>query len=60
MVDRIIASLRTAINPTSGTVDINTAWEARSELKDQWKAYKALFEEDEEEAAETEFTKRMR
>ena len=64
MVDRIIASLRTAINPTSGTVDVNTAWETREQVKNQWEKYQALFEatefeEDDEEAAETEFTERL-
>ena len=64
MMDRVIASLRTAINPTTGTVDVNTAWETRDQVKNQWKDYQALFQatefaEDEEDAAETEFSERI-
>ena len=64
MMDRAIAGLRTAINPTTGTVDVNTAWETREQVKNQWEKYQALFQatefaEDEEDAAETEFSERM-
>ena len=64
MVDRQIATLEQAMNPTSGTVTHGPVWEGRRELMDQWKAYKSLFqdtdlEDDEEEAAEAEFTGRM-